>query len=506
MSENIYSYHNYLFPFRFDYIIEPFKDKHAYYNNKRFDDRTRIDGRLKESLERDGWKYQKFSIDSSLDYNEFVYFHDFVKDALFNRSDFKERATSYSFKKCNVGDQSHYKIEIKSGEKSKVYDLKLLSIKLHLFDTGVGILSFEMENTHYDSLEDIFAINDYGRRIYPQFLGKGFDLKAPQGSFLPLSIEANGIREDFAYDYRKGIHLARFITETLGETFTTSKDQKGKYYLQAILDDRMFVLSHLLNSGLSAAVKKELNDHWYEYVFVDPYNGKTINNPAMQQKLLEEVSYRRWQGAGTLFGITRYSFVLLTNRAWFPRNILLKHMKSIYLQMVILSLVQRASILRFSDEVTAISDIKPDNNTTQNISNLYKNYLRFKNKLYFKELTAQEQGIELYDMMRKAMRIDGDISDLSNEIHSLNSYANVLSEQEEKEQMNTLTKLGTIFLPGTFIAGFFGMNVFPEHWIDNPTGLILSITLIVCLTWYLSKVHDIDIKSFFIKKKDKNDE
>ena len=54
-----------------------------------------------------------------------------------------------------------------------------------------------------------------------------------------------------------------------------------------------------------------------------------------------------------------------------------------------------------------------DNETIQNIEKLsketediYEKYLGFLNKLYFKEVTAQDQGIELYNQAMKVMDIE----------------------------------------------------------------------------------------------------
>ena len=488
----VYSYHNFLFPFRFDRAIEAFSDRHEFYKKFSFDKRVNIDEKFKNSLEKDGWQYQKYEIKDHLNYNEFVYFYDFVKDSLFNTQDFKKGATSYLFKK-EIEKETKYIIKLKNREP---YELKLTDITLRIFDTGVGILSFEIENDSYSQLEDILNINEYGRRIYPQFLSKDFNLDRVKESFLAEYIEVNGKNEDFKREYKK-IEIAKFVLETLGDSFTADICKKGENYIQPILDDRMFVVSHILSNDFSGYVKEDnLPDLWYEYVFVDKYRNKMVQNKKMQDSLIEATTYKRWQNYGTLFGITRYSFVVLTDSGDFSKDFLLNHTKTLYFQMVLLLLAVRASILRFSDEITAISDIDADKSTAEKISNLYKNYLRFKNKLYFKEVTAQEQGIELYDLLRKNMRIDSDINDLQNEMSSLYSYAFMLQEKSEKEQMNNLTKLGTIFLPPTFIAGIFGMNVFPEGFLDNLFSLTVSFVLIFGATWWLSKIHNIDVYRF----------
>jgi hypothetical protein len=374
----------------------------------------------------------------------------------------------------------------------------------------VGILSFELENHKYQHIEDILLINEYGRRIYPQFLGKDFSISDTQNAFLAQSIEVMGIKEDFTKDYKQyDIQLAKFIVDILGKTFTTSKEDEGKYFIQPLFDDRMFTICWYGNSGVSNKIKQNYQESelWYKFVYLDG-QSLTVQDKDMQKNLIEKVTYSRWKNYGTLYGITRYSFVCLTDASGFSKDIILNHVKTMYFQMVTLSLALRASIIRFSDEVTAISDIEESKDIsliTQKISNLYKNYLRFKNKLYFKEITPQEQGIEIYDKMRKIMRIDDDIVDLSNEIMTLNNYAFILEEKEEKEQMNKLTKLGTIFLPPTLIAGIFGMNIFPNGFIDNIGGWFAAFGSMLGLTWWLSKVHNINMKEFFIKKDKKNE-
>jgi len=491
-EKNIISYHNFMFPFRFDKVIDEIKDKHEFYREYSFDERVKIDNDFKDSLEEDSWEYQKFKVKNSLDYNEIVYFHDFVKDSLFNTQDFKEGATSYYFEK-EINDTT---IELKIKGKEP-YILILEGINLRLFDTGVGILSFEIENYRYNQIDDILKINDYGRRVYPQFLGEGFSTEATKIAFLPEFIRVNGIEERFC-DLYKGIKIAKYITDILGDSFTTDKKEKDKHYIQPIIDDRMFVLCWYGNSAFSSCVKGNIEyKNWYKYVFVDG-NDITVQDKQMHKELIERATYKRWNNYGTFFGITRYSFIVLSNRGYFGEKILLNHIKTMYFQMVILLLVQRASLLRFSDEITAISDVRGgESPSPDNIAILYKHYLRFVNKLYFKEVTAQDQGIELYDKAIDAMNIKRDIEDLRQEISSLNNYAFFEQEREEKEQMNQLTKLGTLFLPGTFIAGVLGMNVYPEHWIDNIIGLILAFIFIIGLTYYLSKIHNIDIKKFF---------
>jgi len=490
----MYSYHNFMFPFRFDKVSCEFNgdDRHEFYKEVKFDDRVVIDDEFKKNLENNGWEYKKFEINSSLDYNEFVYFHDFVKDSLYNLKEFEVGATSYYFEKKDINNKFNLII------KGKEYDLKLTSISLRIFDTGIGILSIEAENHENESLEDILKINDFARRVYPQFLGENFDVSKTQEAFLPSKIKIDKYEENFSnfadeVKQKPFVKIGNHILGILGDTFSQTF-KKDKYLIQPILDDRMFLVCLTKNKDLENKLinnNYETNDDWYKYVFVDS-SEKTVFSNNMQTELIIKSTYDRWMDYKwglTLFGITRYSFVALSGN-----SLLENHIKTMYYQMATILLATRASILRFSDEITAISDIS--DNPSDRIENLYKNYLRFKNKLYFKEITAQEQGLELYDKAREIMRIDSDINDLAIEISSLNNFAFVLDEKEEKKEMNKLTKLGTIFIPGTFIAGIFGMNVFPEKALDNIVGTLFAFFLISIITYIITKNNNIDLLSF----------
>ena len=505
-----YSIHKFMFPFRFDYIPSQAeaKDKYIFYRDNPFSQRVDLK-RLYHRLCANGWRYNPFTIKQATDYNQYVYFYDFVKDALYNTSEeFEEGATSYYFEHGHLKD-TNYTIELKDGP---IYELLLKRISLKVFDTGVGILTFHLENHDYPYLQDVLRINDYGRRIYPQFLEDGFSLEEPCKAFLPCAIELDGVREDFSswnedsLIGKPSLKVAKHILEVLGEAFTIDLESKERFLIQPVIDDRMFVVCWFGSDAVSEIVKRDIySDVWYRYVFVDG-NSKTVADEAMQKDLIDQTTYRRWMGIGTLYGVTRYSFVALSKRDWFGENVLLMHMETIYYQMALLLLAQRASLLRFADEITAVSDIERKKEqqksrpTTEVIEDLYKNYLRFVNKLYFKEITPQEQGIEMYALGQRNMNIDRDIHDLQREIATINSYAFFKEEKEEKEQMNKLTKLGTIFLPPTLVAGIFGMNVFPNGWIDNIGGLLFSLCAIGCFTWWIAKMQKIDILEFFTSK------
>ena len=299
-------------------------------------------------------------------------------------------------------------------------------ISIKAYDTGVAILQFSLENYKYPCSDDVLKINDFGRRIYPQFLGKGEKgIDAAKNKFYAdrISIEADSDSsgksrhsDDSGYydhpfnidlsDDQDPIQLREFISKLLGNRFKNrygkgkKRLKKGDVFINPVIDDRMFVICwygnkrfapELKNNACTAQEKQSYteNDFWYKFLFVDG-EDKGCASKIMEKELLEKHTYIRWIKYGTLYGISRYSFMMLTNnRNDFVRQHLLPHIQTMYYQIVILALAQRASILRFSDEVAYVSRLKDKG--SDKISILYENYIKLRKETEFNEQSYIEK-------------------------------------------------------------------------------------------------------------------
>ncbi len=498
-KKELYSYHTFLFPFRWDCCSK--NNSRSIYTTP-YQDRLDIKKFSKALTEsQSGWSYTRFEIKDNQDFNEYVYFYDYVRDAIYNKQKISQNQTSYYFKyEHKKGDC--YNIYIK--ERNEPYQLEVDEISIKAYDTGVAILQFSLQNYKYPCPDDVLKINDFGRRIYPQFLGKGKKgINVTKNKFYADSISI-GAEPDFSersehgddsgyYDYpfktnlsgdQGPIKLRKFISDLLGDRFKNRSGEdetcfeKGDVLIKPVIDDRMFVVCWYGNDSLAPTLKPEAdtiqekrsyteNDFWYKFLFVDG-KDKGCASKIMEKELLKKHTYVRWIKYGTLYGMTRYSFMALTDKKDFALQILLPHIQTIYSQIMILALAQRASILKFSDEVAHVSSLK--DRGSDKISVLYKNYIKFVNKIYFREVTAQEQGIDLYDMLLDNMRIKEDIKDLDNEIEELHNYASLMEEKKTNQRLTAITIIGFFFLAPTFITGFFGMNIFPDDFFREYKG------------------------------------
>ncbi len=474
----LYSSHIFMFPFRFDWNKSGFGSEFAFYKD------NSIDKRVEKIDSFKGWEYKQFDLKQQTDlYSEYAYFYDYARDAIYNQS--KEDAISYYFER-ELKDAT-YEIKILKTDKPYILDIK--NISMRVFHTGIAILSIELENKKYDKFDEILNINDFGRRIYPQFISDG-QTKSTKDSFLADSIKIksktlNAI-ENFCFKPSDDIAIGSHIMNLLGDSFSQDKKAQNEFYIQPILDDRMFVISWYGDERESEKLVNEnyiKSDEWYKYVFVD--NGeKTVFSPEMQTKLIKEATYDRWMNykynekcSLTLYGVCRYSFVCISTID-FP----LFHMKTMYFQMVTLLLATRASIIRFSDEIAAVATSKD----IDRLQPLYEQYLTFYNRLYFKEVTHQDQGIELYDIARKQMRIDEHMEKLDNKFSKLFEYANLKANNETSNQMNKLTIMGAVFLPPSIMIALFSMGIFDyKQSIDALSIGLIAIFLSAVLSYLL---------------------
>jgi hypothetical protein len=579
-AQELYSYHVFLFPFKFDDDCKPPK------------------GDLKKSLCSRWDKKDDFKLDTTLNYNEYNYFYDFVRDTLYDldKSDLRNKDSNNTFTEhyaFNLNSSSSvYKIYVKD----TLYKLEIDSILLHYHDNGVGVLSFHLNNRDINqkSSDDILKINQFGRRIYPPFLGLKRDDIGTDKIFIPPLLSedqkeaAKQRGEDEIYDMKYfenaldnsvGIELSKGI-EIVIPDFCTNLNEEFIHYtnfnnfkkdifhvpsfisgilwnekldkedipkIQPVLDDRMFTICWYGDDQLSFQLRKkksikskilaqswktkaktvkfndegfgynyENSDWWYAFVFVDGSSFPTCQHEQMKFDLLKEATNGRWANFGTLIGVSRYSFVVLSESLKSLKSedykpaFLVTHTQTMYYKMVELVLLQRSCLQKFSENITDLTSKLGTNETelAQKVRELYAEYIRFVNKIYFREITAQDQGIEIYNLLQKQMNIEANVKALDGEIEELHRYVTLLErkrltdaqiasntiekeqQDQEKKRNSMITRFGTLFLLPSLILSFFGMTAFGEGILSSFWWIIavfFGIIFIICQLYKILK-------------------
>jgi hypothetical protein len=544
-NKKIVSQHIFLFPF----TVRSDEDFKKYFWNN-----------LEKNIK---WERLPFSFkeDANLRYNEWVYFYDYVRKSLFDtepekNSEKENPFVKYFTIKRDIIKNSHIVYHLASIDKNgeckkdwKIFDLTINNISLFLFRTNVGVLSIELFNykqkedfipssdlnqsdNWYEEFKDILLINDFGRRIYPQFIGKvngnnNDDNDCSKGTgvtkntFLADKIEfylgtgAQEVEEFKTEDYlnekiKNGMRFPSYFNLLLD-------DLKDK--IVPLIDDRMYTVcwygNNVLSKDLTQKTPEEeykflTSEDWYKYVYID---GKDIGvaNKKMMKALNRVATYDRWADYGTLFGITRYSLVALTDESYFSYNTLREHMRGVYYLMAVLLLAQRASIVHFFNKVTEISQVLDDkkphsSEILERVTSLYASLIEFENRLHFAEVTPQEQGIEMYKKAYKIMGIDELSDDLKYEVEKLHNFIDLQNNKENSKRLTRIQKVVSSFsILGVSIA-IIESNLFDflmDFIVRNTTLKVVIKFILLIIIILLAFGFAFDFLGAFKKRWDK---
>ena len=522
MANNLYSHHIFIFPFKWDVGLQ--KEAFSVRTDlKHLDENMKIKPSCSfEGLNKIKWQAFKFEIKSPKDFNEWNYFYPPVRDVLFAWGGNAEKTVrQYHIHKSDKKQHLELRITLQPQHGCTPLHLEIEEITLTFYETGVGFFGFHLNNYQHKTAEEVLKINDFGRRIYPQFLGDQEKFSdAPKGVFLAdsISIYAGGVllkEENFSsFDSLSGghdnivdaltpAHIRAFLPDFL--KFSRQNASPTDIVIESLVDDRMFTICWTGNTawakGLNASnyknPKNEFAKLWHRLIFLD---GKSpgLANDLLLSTLNENHTNPRWADYGSLYGITRYSFVALTDEVD-GKKLVLPHIQSMYFQIALLCLLQRATMLRFSEEIALLVGKAQQRDYLEQAKNLYKKYLHFINKIYFREVTPHEQGIELYRMVQDKMEIPRDVESLKLEIADFHQLLELESGNTQTQAMNTLTIIGSALLVPTIILGYYGVSVFPEMtnqawftycWTPVISGVGMFVGFGAAWLWVKFRAHE----------------
>jgi Mg2+ and Co2+ transporter CorA len=98
---------------------------------------------------------------------------------------------------------------------------------------------------------------------------------------------------------------------------------------------------------------------------------------------------------------------------------------------------------------------------------------------YFDEITPHEQGADLYELIGRKMKIKRYVENLDRELSELHQFVSIKEESERNTRLETISRLGAIFLPPTLLASLYGMNIVnfdTESLYGKWTGLLMIFT------------------------------
>lgn len=330
--------------------------------------------------------------------------------------------------------------------------LLLDHIDLHIYeDYNFGLLFLNCINEKYPD-SDIKKINDYGRRIEIPYLPR-----EGGNSIVSDSIKIKESKQVLAeFDFKKDIcslhsgackdiKMLNNGDKDLKKLFLNEDTEKIK--IIPTTEDRMFAMTLICDYHLSQMVKKagEEDDsaieHLYPYVFVDPDNP-TCQNVNMRKVLMDKAVDYRWSNYGTFHASTTNSLICITGKLSDIKDSVAIPFINCYKYFVSLTLCQRYVLMSLSKDYSDIIQSRNKNNFS-----LMAKFSRFKKLIYISEISTQEQGIEIYRIMRSQMFIDEEFEEIESQIETMNT----ILEANRQEFLNDIAFMGTVIAVLSFL-------------------------------------------------------
>ena len=470
---DVFSFHTFMLPFSVNdkfYKALPLTETAAngmWWKEITYDGHITKEGLYKEVEGQEREPHEEYN--RRLTYNEYQYFLPKANKIIFNEagSFVHNYVLVYNGKRENLGYFSITKTDDK--DVNYKYSLNIFQISL-LFDEklGIGVLSFglECDTDFYSRQIDVFSIiNDLGRRTFAA--SYGYYDKQIITPISPNNIKINIENKSFNIGFNDTNNDKKQILHILmgGDV----EEDKENYDFTPILDDRMFTVSAIIDNVWTDKFKEAVNainssntetpskdedenvlKHLYEIMFLDSFNNCSCQEKSMRRELIKKHLYTRWNDWGSIYSVTEYSLTLITNKSC--PDYLIDNFLTHYADMAKIALLQRAALAVLETEVcNRTSREGMDKNT---MGELWEKYIHFQSDLYLPEISHQQQGIEMYDMLRDNLRLKvfkEYIEGMLENLKEIESEKNAKKREEEierqekweKEQDRKINKLTT---------------------------------------------------------------
>jgi hypothetical protein len=244
--------------------------------------------------------------------------------------------------------------------------------------------------------------------------------------------------------FGRGYAFSPIIEYIISLFFKQDDLDKIKERLKETQTDRMYVNVAYGLAGIAPEMKiaKERHERLFSLaLYVDDGNDgkKPIDNyaydPKFTKDLLKLDVIKRWKDLGTYSGYTIYSNVHFGS-GWFFNDIIApQHVPYIYGHMLVVGLFYQASLRYFAKKVSdATKELASENGDHQkaqkNFRNLRREFIIFTNDYWFRDITDQIQGIEIFEKQTKALRLNEEYALIKDEMERADEYMEALRKED----------------------------------------------------------------------------
>lgn len=337
----------------------------------------------------------------------------------------------------------------------------------------------------------------------------------------------DSIKQLLLYPYNINENSRKDVCLSSSVKKLNKEENKNKklYLIEPVLDDRMFVCTFIKNDMVINKVKNkyvEINGKYeelkkeekkskekkepkplfvnykygyqideevakelYSIVYIDPTTSSCQSMHDIQTLLSRDL-YTRWIDYGTLYASTHHSFVAISTSDC--PGYLIDYFLTLYVDMTILTLIQRATIIVYQNYASLLTkgieaDKKKINQAKLNtLLNLHEKYIGFQNQLLFFEVSPEEQGMELYQMLVKSLYINEEKDALAEQFKSLYDVTNANQNSTFSKYAAIMASIALVFTSITFIYDMFEI---PKDMCIRVGTVVIAIIIILGIICYV---------------------
>jgi uncharacterized membrane protein len=278
------------------------------------------------------------------------------------------------------------------------------------------------------------------------------------------------------------------------------KDEQLTERLKFLPDDRMFVSVAYGLSGLppkTAYGREEIKRLFSLALYVD-HEGVTFSNldgyvydPKFTQNLMQQHCLNRWEQLGTHSGYCGYANAYL-GFGWFFNDVIApSHVPYIYGRMLLLALFYQATLRNFNRRVSYATRVLSESGEPKHFRALRKKFILFTNNYWFREVSNQTQGIEVFELQTKNLGLEKEYTLIKDEMERADEYS-VTLQTEKFNKFAVGFALVTLVVTMFTVDGSDYFSVLKDF--KDASGLFLSawfvivMPLFALLVWKLKKI------------------
>lgn len=260
-----------------------------------------------------------------------------------------------------------------------------------------------------------------------------------------------------------------------------------------VVDDRMPSLALVLTRDDPRQMRR--GDH-IRLAFLDnPSSGDYPYEHRFLQSFEADNCYDRFWDMSTRQMFTGYGYCVLAKDGEFSRNTLAHHFRRHYFQIALLSHMEQAALLTYSNWITEALATDPHRlgaTFSARVIAIKEEVLRFVHQYRFTGLSNQLQPQEMQALWRRHLKLDALFEDVSQEIETARDF---LFAKENRDQTQATTNISTIAGLAAVVGlpmAFLGTNFITDsHVFGTPvsttggawTWLMACVAMTSFLAW-----------------------